>query len=211
MSSITQQTIASIGNGQKSLVSLKEGLDSVKSSTSFLTNKVLSTQKIQGERSEQMSLTFGDVKDHMGDLKDTVKDILSKDNIDLLAQGEQIKTAMKDITGGEKENNNHNENVNVLKSSTNLIRPSSNSSSTKSSPLRSTIRLSASKSPLRDSIELQSPTRSPVRSRYGSRFGSPPKSAYRSPGKAKYGNSLAFGMKRESSIDSPRDAKRKHT
>lgn len=211
MSSITQQTIASIGNGQKSLVSLKEGLDSVKSSTSFLTNKVLSTQKIQGERSEQMSLTFGDVKDHMGDLKDTVKDILSKDNIDLLAQGEQIKTAMKDITGGEKENNNHNENVNVLKSSTNLIRPSSNSSSTKSSPLQSTIRLSASKSPLRDSIELQSPTRSPVRSRYGSRFGSPPKSAYRSPGKAKYGNNLAFGMKRESSIDSPRDAKRKHT
>lgn len=198
LSNIASQSISNIKSGQTDILLLKESLNSISNTTRPLINQLSSTLKTQSVSNKQVNLAVNGVREHVGKLECTVKEVIGSDNVDLEARREEVCSQMKEITEPE--------NVNILKSSSNVMQPTSSSCSTKSSPLRSTIRLIPSKSPSRNSAELRSPTRSPMRGRYGS----PPKSPYKSPSRRQGGNSLAFGLKRESSADSLREAKRTH-
>ena len=197
LSNIASQSISNIKSGQKDMLSLKESLYSISSMARPLISQLSSTQRNQSENNKQMNLAVNGVREHVGKLECAVKELVGNDNVNLEASREEVWTQMKEITEPE--------NVNILKSSANVIQPTSSSASTKSSPLRSTIRLISSTS--RNSVELGSPTRSPMRGRYGS----PSKSPYKSPSRRQGGNNLSFGLKRESSGDSFREAKRTHT
>lgn len=198
LSNIASQSISNIKSGQTDILLLKESLNSISNTTRPLINQLSSTLKTQSVSNKQVNLAVNGVREHVGKLECTVKEVIGSDNVDLEARREEVCSQMKEITEPE--------NVNILKSSSNVMQPTSSSCSTKSSPLRSTIRLIPSKSPSRNSAELRSPTRSPMRGRYGS----PPKNPYKSPSRRQGGNSLAFGLKRESSADSLREAKRTH-